>query len=178
MDAYNSLQTTINGMRAEDGPLAADNATLSMQRQIRQVFNSSPTGLTNPTYTFLSELGITTNADTGQLEFNSSKLEEALDENFNNVAELFALEDQGFASRLSNLADSFLASDGLIDSRQDGLNSRIKTNETLQERAEYRLEKKELALRKQYASLDSLLGSMQTMSAYLTNAFSSFQSNN
>ena len=86
------------------------------------------------------------------------------------LAELFALEDEGFAFRLSGLAESFLDTDGLIDTREDGLRARIESNETAQFNLEYRLERKEASLRKQFATLDSLLGSMQSMSNYLSSA--------
>ncbi len=178
VDAYNSLQTTINGMRAEGGPLEGDNTTLTMQSQLRSVFNSSPSGLTTSTFTSLSELGITTNAETGMLELKNADLENALTEDFNNVAELFALEDEGFAYRLEALAKTFNQSDGLLDARQDGLNNRIKLNESSVEQVEYRLEMKELALRKKFASLDALVGSMQAMSSYMANALAGLQNFN
>ncbi len=178
VDAYNSLQTTINGMRGEGGPLEGDNTTLTMQSQLRSVFNSSPSGLTTSTFTSLSELGITTNAETGMLELKNADLENALTEDFNNVAELFALEDEGFAYRLEALAKTFNQSDGLLDARQDVLNSSIKLKESSVDQVEYRLEMKELALRKKFASLDALVGSMQAMSSYMANALAGLQNFN
>ena len=48
---------------------------------MRNTLNSSPVGLTG-SYAALSQLGIKTNADTGQLEFNSSDFSDALDTDF------------------------------------------------------------------------------------------------
>lgn len=178
IDAFNNLKTNINGLRSEGGPLEADSSLLSMENKIRDILNSRPNGLTTNVYTTLAEIGIGTNPETGMLELDKAKLDEALDENFNNVAELFALQDQGIAERLSDLANGFLGTDGLIKTREDGLNTQIRSNESIQERVVYTLEKKEEALRRKFGALDALLGSMQSMSNYLTNAFAAFQSSN
>ena len=166
--AFNNLQTTTNNLRA--GSLEADSTPLNVQNLVRGVFNTSPSGLTTTTFTSLSEIGISTDPKDGTLSLDSSKLESALNSDFNNVAELFGLENEGYATRLADLADSFLDTDGLIDSREDGINTRITYNQNQQTQLEYRLDLRETALRREYATLDSLIGSLQTTSSYLASA--------
>ncbi len=105
----------------------------------------------------------------GTLSFDSSDFESALNTDFSGVAQLLANDDQGFAFRFAALAESILADDGLIDSREDGINSQIRTLENRQLSLEDRLELKEKAMRSQFAALDSLLGQMQSTSQFLVN---------
>ena len=133
---------------------------------MRNVINTAPVGLTG-TFTSLSELGIKTNAESGDLELDSTEFSDALDTDFASVSELFAHDDQGFAFRFDALADEFLDTDGVIDSREDGLNDRIRDYRDDQSDMERRLELKEKALRSQYAALDSLVGSLQNTGSFL-----------
>jgi len=162
--AYNDLQKTFTNLR--NGDLKGDSTVLSIQRQLRGAINTEPTGLTG-SYTALFSVGISTNAKTGELEFDASDFEAALDADFSGVADLFANDDQGYAFRFESLADSLLDSEGLIDTREDGLNDRIKNNQSEQLKMEYRLELREKALRSQYAALDSLVGRLNSTSQFL-----------
>jgi flagellar hook-associated protein 2 len=162
--AYNDLQKTFTNLR--NGDLKGDSTVLSIQRQLRGAINTEPTGLSG-SYTALFSVGISTNAKTGQLEFDSADFEAALDADYAGVAELFANDDQGYAFRFEALADSMLDNEGLIDSREEGLNARIKTVQGDQLDMEYRLQLREKALRSQYAALDSLVGRLNSTSQFL-----------
>lgn len=164
VDAYNEVQSTLNKLR--EGELRGDSTLLSIQRQLRDVINTPPTGLTG-SYSSLFAVGISTNSKTGELEFDATEFETALDADFTGVAELFANDDQGFAFRFDALAESLLDSDGLIDTREDGLNDRIDDVQQDQLDFEYRLELREKALRSQYAALDSLVGRLNSTSQFL-----------
>ena len=70
------------------------------------------------------------------------------------------------------MADRLLDLEGPLDSRVDTLNDRIRRFGRDEERMEYRLERKEAALRRQYSALDSLVGSLQSTSTFLLQNFS------
>lgn len=165
VDAYNAVLSTINTQR--NGQLSGDSSLRSIEGLMRNVLNTAPSGLSG-IFSSLSEVGIKTNAETGRLELDSSDFSEALNADFDSVAQLFANDDQGFAFRFEALAESLLDTDGLIDAREDGLRDRISTLQDQQADYERRLELKEKALRSQYAALDSLVGSLQTTSDFLT----------
>jgi flagellar hook-associated protein 2 len=169
VDAYNNIFSTIDTLRADQ--LAGDSTLLSLERQMRGIINTAPTGLTG-SYNALSQLGIKTDRDTGQLGLNSTEFTEALDADFAGVAELFANDNQGYAFRFDLLADSMLDDAGLIDNRVDGLNTRVRRLETDQAELERRLDLREVALRRQYAALDQLVGSLQSTSTFLLQNFS------
>lgn len=168
VDAYNEVLTTIDTLRNEG--LSGDSTLSSVVRALRNTLNTQPVGLSG-SYRALSELGIKTNADTGQLEINSSEFAAALNTDFASVAQVFANNDQGFAFRFDQMADYFLDSEGPIDNRVDGLNDRVRRLQDDEADFERRLELKEAALRSQYAALDSLIGSLQSTGTFLLQNF-------
>ena len=169
VDAYNNVFSTVDTLRADD--LSGDSTLLSVTRLMRRTINTLPTGL-NGSYSALSELGIKTDRDTGQLTFNKSEFGTALDTDFASVAQVFANDDQGYAFRFDALAESILESDGVIDSRVDGLNLRVSRLESDQADMERRLDLREIGLRRQYTALDQLVGTLQSTSAFLLQNFS------
>lgn len=164
VDAYNNVQSNLAVLGS--GTLSGDSSLRSIQSQLRNVLNTAPVGLTG-SFNALSQVGITTDAKTGELIFNEVDFEDALDTDFTSVSELFAHDDQGIAFRFDVVAEGLLDTDGLIDTREDGLNDRIRNIQDDQLNFEARLELKEKALRSQYAALDSLLGSLNQTSQFL-----------
>ena len=167
--AYNNVFTTIDSLQA--GDLSGDSTLVSIERSMRGVLNAAASGLTG-SYSALSEIGITTNRDTDLLQLDSSDLTAALDNDFASVAQVFANDDQGYAFRFDAIAESILEEDGLIDAREDGLDTRVRTLEDDQLDLERRLELRETTLRQQYAALDTLVGSLQSTSSFLFQNFS------
>jgi flagellar hook-associated protein 2 len=164
VDAYNKLQSTMNTLSS--GDLQGDSVIRSVQRQLRAVVNDPPTGLSG-SFSTLSAVGITTDPKTGELQLDETEFKAALGDDFAGVSELFANDDQGYAFRFEAVAGSLLDIDGFIESREDGLNDRIKRVEADQLDMEYRLELREKALRAQYAALDSLVGRLNSTSQFL-----------
>lgn len=162
-DAFNDLRAQIKNLR--NGELGADNSLLSVERQIFSVLNSSVTG---GAYNVLSEIGLTMQKD-GTMSLDSTELEAALRADLDGVAELFGADGQGFANRLATLADSWLSSDGLIDSRQDGLKARVDDLVDRKIAIERNLERVESRFLAQFSALDGLVAQLQSTSQFLTN---------
>jgi len=164
VDSYNSIRSTISSLREKE--LSGDNTLLSIESQLRSVLNSPPNGLTG-SFTYLSEIGIKTERD-GTLSLDTSDLDAALESDFSGVAELFANDDQGYAYRMKALADQMLDYDGIIDAKEDSLNTSIDGLEDQQAQWEYRLEQIEARYLKEFTALDATLSQMQSTSSYLT----------
>lgn len=164
VNSYNFLVQTMNRFGQND--LSGDSTLRSISSLMRGVINTAPTGLTG-SFDALSQLGIKTDAKTGDLTLDSSDFSDALDADFDAVAEIFSDDDQGFAFRLEALAETLLDTDGIIDSRTDGLGDRVSSLQDSQAEFERRLELKEKALRSQYAALDGLVASMNSTSSFL-----------
>ena len=69
---------------------------------------------------------------------------------------------------LRTLADQLLSTDGRIESRKVGINSRIEANDDRSEALERRVELVEKRLRAQYTALDANMGKLNGLSSYLT----------
>jgi flagellar hook-associated protein 2 len=164
VDAYNNVLSTIDSLKS--GELGSDSTLRSIVNSMRDTINTLPVGLTG-SYASLSDLGIKTDRNTGQLTIDSTEFSAALDTDFASVAQVFANDDQGYAFRFQSLANSFLDDDGLIDARVDGLNTRADRLEADQLDLERRLDLREVALRREYAALDQLVGSLQSTSNFL-----------
>jgi flagellar hook-associated protein 2 len=74
---------------------------------------------------------------------------------------------RGYAERLSKVAEEFLATEGVIASRVDGLNASIKDIDRRQEDFSRRLEMVEARYRAQFSALDAMLGSLTQTSQFL-----------
>ncbi len=164
VDSYNSLRSTIRSLGKEGGELQGDSGLLSIERSLQGVFNVSPSGLD---YSNLTDVGISTNED-GSLALDSTVLDEKLATNFSGVADLFANDAQGYAFRFDALANGFLQTDGLLDGREESINSRISSVNDRQDSMEYRMGLIEQRLRKKFSALDGLIAQMNSTGNFLS----------
>ena len=78
----------------------------------------------------------------------------------------------GVASILNELTDSFLASNGLLDARIDGYNTKIKSIQKQRDDLVRKLEVSEQRHLKQFSNLDAMLGKMRSTSNFLAEKLS------
>lgn len=167
--SYNTFVAAISQYSRYDattktgGPLMGDAMVRTTTQQIRSVLGSSAgTG----DVTLLAQLGITTQAD-GTLKVDASKLDAAIKANPDGVKNLFGGTD-GFATRLSSVLEGVLGSEGRLQAQTKGLQSRIDDVSDQRDALDLRMAAVERRYRAQFTALDSLLGTLQTTSSYLT----------
>ncbi|KZZ60695.1 flagellar capping protein [Oleiphilus sp. HI0125] len=97
VDKYNALRALIveNSQIDPSNPAAAgllvgDTATRSISNQIRNILGRTIEGLGNDPVRGLAELGISTNNDTGNLQFNEAEFREKLESSPESVAAVFS----------------------------------------------------------------------------------------
>jgi len=172
--AFNDLKQTIGNLTAYDpttnigGPLVGDSGANSVLNQIRSTLTQSISGAGS--LSMLSDIGVSFQKD-GTLALDNSKLQKAIDGNFQDVAKLFT-STNGFATQLNSLTGDMLATDGLITSRTDGLNNSIQNIKKREDSMQARLDSIEERYRTQFIALDQTISSMQSTSAYLTQQLS------
>lgn len=183
--AYNDIDkvlkdlTAYNDQTKKGAALQGDAVTRGIRNRLREIM----TGLmTDNTFSTLSEIGVSFQTG-GNLAVNSSKLEKALAQNFEAAGNLFARKSDtasqtGFAFRLDTYLDQVLSSDGSLSIRTDGINKSIKLLEQKEESLLARMEQIEARYRKQFAALDSLMTTMNSTSAFLTQQLKSLSANN
>ncbi len=171
-DAYNALRQEITTQR--EGQLEADGTLLSIERSLQDIFNSG-SAITGSSYTYLSEIGITTD-DSNNLVVDSSDLQAAISSDFESFVNLFAATGEGYAARFESLANSLQQEDGLIDAREDGLDAQLDLNQDAQDRLEVRLEIIEARIRSQFTALDSLISELNNTGSFLTQQLANISS--
>ncbi len=103
--AYNDINKTVkdltsyNAQTKQGSILQGDASAVSVLAQIRKTLNSTLTGL-GGTYTVLSQVGISFQKD-GTLLLDATKLQKAVDTNFNDIAGLFAAQGKPTDSLVS-----------------------------------------------------------------------------
>jgi len=164
VDEFNELRTITKGMAGTGSAL--DTTLRSIESQMRSVFNTAPTGLTTA-FTYLTEVGVTFQRD-GSLALDAAGLEAAIATDFAGVAELFANDNEGYMFRLDSVVNDFINFDGLLKTREDSINDRVRSVEDRIFTMEFRLDLREQSLLDQFNRLDSLMGQLQGTSAFLT----------
>ncbi len=120
VEKFNALQSLISENTnfnadnpAASGLLLGDTSTRNIINQIQGILGQSIAGLENASSRSLADLGVTTNKDSGQLEFDSSKLVSRLNSDAFSVAGVFA--DQGRTT------------DGQIEFVRGGIDTKVGT---------------------------------------------------
>ncbi len=96
VDKFNALQTTISELSSYDSDtgqgsiLTGDSTVRNIQGQLKRVLSDVIPGLENANVRSLADVGVTTDWRTGNLQFDSQKFQQQLQENPDDVTALFA----------------------------------------------------------------------------------------
>ena len=173
VDAYNSARDTMKKLSQYDasgnntGILNGDMAVNSALNQLRSVLSTVPTGVSDA-YKTLADIGIQSDG-TGALKLDTAKLQSAIGADLSSVVKTAAAYGTAFNAITAEMNNS----DGVIAVRIDSLNS---TSNSLKDRVESMgrmIALVEARYRKQFTALETLLGTMQTQSAYLSQQLAS-----
>lgn len=180
VDNYNSLIDEIQTLTRygeseleEDGALAGDSLLRGIQSGLASIIGDN---VSSSTLGGLFQVGIEFN-DEGKLEIGTTdfglgsgedRLEDALEDNFDEIAKLFTDDNEGIATRLYEFSKEYTSFSGLISLREraakDNRDELFDERETL----ELRMLNYEEILRDKYLNLDQTVAQLnQTGSALL-----------
>jgi flagellar hook-associated protein 2 len=165
-----ATDTKYDATTKKAGALQGDSAIVGLQSQLRAMMGASSGAST--AFARLSDAGFEMQQD-GSLSVNGSKLDKAL-ANLPELTKLFngsSTTDatlDGFGKRFRVFASGVLGIDGALTSRTDGLAQKLERNQDAQERMEQRLAATQKRLEAQYSALDAKLGSLNSLSSYVT----------
>jgi flagellar hook-associated protein 2 len=171
VESYNELIKTLDALTEYDAenelaaPLVGDATIRGIRDQIRRELSSAVTDIDAP-FDTLAEVGIQVQLD-GSLEVDDTVLSNVLADDFFKFGQLFANTD-GFAVRLHTLTDGYLDTDGIIETRSKGLETKIDGLADDRETLNERLGALETRLLRQFNALDSLLAQLSSTSNFLT----------
>jgi flagellar hook-associated protein 2 len=148
------------------GPMLGDALLSGIDSEIRRTL-SSPVTAAGDTYQTLATIGITTQKD-GTLKVDATKLDAALNTNFDAVSRLFGTAETGVAARLYDQIGARVADGAGIDGRNKSLQAQQRVIEKKAADVNTRMQIVQQAYLKQFTRLDQLLSSLQSTSAFLS----------
>ena len=175
VESYNALVNIFDNLTSYDAeneiaaPLVGDSTLRSIRDQIRREMSIAVQDL-DASFSSLSEVGIEVQLD-GTLNLNNERLDAVVAEDFVRFGQLFSTTD-GFATRLYDLTDGYLSTEGIIESRTQGLTSTIEGFADDRQALNDRLSSLETRLLRQFNALDSLLAQLTSTSNFLTQQLS------
>lgn len=186
VDAYNSLQTTINSQtkytaadkgsttqNSSNGDLLGDGTLRSIQTQLRSML-SAPVGgdIAN-----LASLGITQDV-TGKLTIDDTKLDKNLNEKPASVSAFFTGDgkETGFGVVTNKLLTGFLGDDGAIKSATNGIDKTLKNIDDRIKTTNISINSTIERYKKQFTQLDGLVNQLTNTGNYLTKQFDAMSS--
>ncbi len=173
VDAYNAVMDridTLGGYDAEKkkaGDLYGDASLRGLRNQLRSAFGDALTGV--GAFNRLQDFGVEFDVK-GRMKVIDTKLTQALETQFNDVASFFAGvgSNNGLVSRAGNLIQNYTKTSGLIDLRVNGLQQSIKLLDKQKEALENRLFRLQDMYLRQFNAMDSIVGQMNATSTYLS----------
>lgn len=164
--SYNDIVTFVNSQK--DASWGRDSGLQSPKSRLQSLLTTAIGG-SNALQT-LSGLGLATQKD-GTLKTDDTKLSSALKDNLAGVTTLLAGGSgvEGITAKFKSYLNGITSSvDGLLSSRKKSTEAAVKRIDDSIERMEARLEKREKTLRAQFSALETLVGGMNSQSAFLT----------
>lgn len=195
---YNALLSTTNdaakyvpndtsGLTDEDiakpnssnGALVGDSMLRGMVGDIRSTVNGV-FGDSGADYASLADIGITIDATTGQMTLNDSKLDEAIADNPDQIANIFQDHNgqKGMANTLNDIIVSFIGDedskiDGQIKSTTDSLDDQVKIVKGQIDKMQKLVDAQVERYRVQFQNQDATMSKMTSMSNALTSLMTS-----
>jgi flagellar hook-associated protein 2 len=178
--AVNGVLSAIQSLGGYDagtqtaGPLNG-NATLeSFQNQLENILEQVKSGNTAGVGS-LADLGITADANTGQLDSDSTTLSNALSANLTGVGNLLG-GSTGIATELNTLINQYAGPGGLLSSINQGLQSSLSNVSQQQTALQAELATYSATLTTQYNAMDAAVAALKETQTYLTAEFNPNQS--
>ncbi|MGB3836040.1 flagellar filament capping protein FliD [Castellaniella sp.] len=172
--SYNSLLGTLKSLTSYNvdsqtsSALTGDSVARSVQTRMRDAILG---GFDASQGTNLAQIGITTDPKTGELQIDDTKLSAALADNTSGVTSLFT-SGTGIGKRVSDTADAFIKTDGMLSGAQDGLTKTVADIQKQYEATADRINQRMDTYRAQFTQLDAMVSQMNSLSSYLSQQLS------
>lgn len=186
--AYNALQDTFSSLTkytavdvgsdsqdSSNGALIGDTTLRTIQTQLKSALSNT---LSSSAYKTLSQIGITSDPSTGQLNISDDKLSAALKKDSSGVGALIVGDGKktGITTTIGNNLTSWLSSTGIIQAAKDGVSKTLNKLTKDYNAASDLIDVKVARYKDQFTQLDVLMTSLNNTSSYLTQQFESTSS--
>lgn len=159
---------------AQNGALMGDSTLRGMVGDFRSAVNGVY-GDPSADYGSLADIGVKIDPATGQMTLNETKLDEAIADNPDGIADMFIGrgEKEGLATSLSETITEYLGdpdtkTDGIIKDSTEGLDAQIKLMDTQIEKTQKLIDNQVERYRVQFQNLDTTMSKLNSMSNQLS----------
>lgn len=158
-EIYSYIKTNTTSSDGIRGVLIGDSSASSLLSLFSSTAYSPVSGLDPGTINSLSELGITFNASMGLSISDSDQLADALENNIDEVEQLF-VSDNGIAANLYNKLLPYSGYSGYLSVRKNSVDDNIESINDSITRIQTKIDKNSESLRYRYIQLQSQLGEL------------------
>ncbi|UDQ78543.1 flagellar filament capping protein FliD [Erwinia rhapontici] len=188
--AYNSLQDSFDsltkytavdtGTDAQDtsnGALVGDSTLRSIQQQIKGMLTNTAS---TSTFKTLSQIGITTDPTTGQLNTDQTKLDASLAKDPDGIKAMIIGDGKttGITTKMASNLTRWLSSTGTIQAAKDGVSKTLNGLTQQYNKANDRINDTIARLKTQFTALDLMVSKLNSTSDYLTAQFETTKTTN
>ena len=174
VSAYNAVFKSTSDLKAK-GLKDERGALLNIESQFRDALRTKAGS--SKSFSYLAEIGLTTAANGTGLALNTTIFQEALSKDPEGLASMFSESATGAIGRFKKLAGTLVGAGGVLPGREESTKQRIDENKTSRANLEFRLNRREVALNKQFNNLDALVNRLNSTSSYLTTQLKQFETN-
>ncbi len=178
------------------GLFQTDFSLTSIKSNMATILSSQYLFDDNATISMLNQIGIATNASgfgggysasrlRGYLEIDEKKLDNALQNNLDDIKSLFGYDsdgdlivDSGIAYKLDKQISAYTQTGGILSLKTSTLDSKIKNSESRISKLEDQLEDKEAEYRNQFSTMTGTLNSLESQQSTISNFSRQNQNNN
>ena len=174
-------------MKENLGIFLSDFTLTSMKSNMQSIVTSGYSFSDDATVTMLSQIGIATNASgfsggysqsklRGYLEIDEKKLDNALENNLDDIKSLFGYDsdgdlivDSGIAYQLDKQLSAYTQTGGILSTKTSNLDNKIKQSEQKIAKLEVQMEEKEAQLKYKYGQMEGALNSLESQQNSINN---------
>ena len=177
------------------GLMYSDSTLITLKSNLRQTINTPYKPADDSKIFMLAQLGISTKSDSsggidmsrlrGYLEIDEKKLDEALNNNMEEVKLFFGFDsdgdiliDSGLAHAMYEYINPYTQRGGILGIKTDSLKVKMDSSQKRIENYDKKLAEKEAALKKKYGIMDGTLKSLQKQSQTMKNFTDSLKKSN
>jgi flagellar hook-associated protein 2 len=176
VSAVNGVISSIQSLTGYDastetaGPLNGNATLQSFQDQLQTILDTVKLGNNTGGIASLADLGISADANTGQLDTDSTTLTNALTSNLTTVGNLLG-GTTGIATQIDNLINQYTGTGGLLSSINQGLQTSLSNVSQQQSALQAELATYSATLTTEYNAMDTAVAALKETQTYLNAEF-------
>jgi len=166
-DTYTYIKNRYTSGESGRGIFMGDSTALSLMRNLQNTAISQVSGLSDDSYSYLSQIGIRFDTATGLSITDSSLLTTAIENEAGQVEDIFTSEN-GIATTLYDVVDGYIGADGSITNITNSIGNNITYLNNKIEYTQTSILKGSDILRKQYEGLQMQYATLLNMQSFYT----------